>query len=52
MINLRDQNWLDDVFTEVREQVAKWPEWKRSDEVRKALRELNDRANGKPVTEA
>ena len=34
--------WLSEVFREVREEVEKWPEWKRSDEVRRELRRLDE----------
>jgi hypothetical protein len=36
-------DWLSDVLTEVREEVGKWPDWKRSDEVRRELRKLEER---------
>lgn len=33
---------LDDVLTAASEQVAKWPEWKRSDDVKRRLDEFNE----------
>jgi hypothetical protein len=32
-----------DVMKEARAEVDQWPEWKRSDDVRQALRELEER---------
>jgi len=40
---MHKSDWLSDVFKEVRDQVEKWPEWKRSDEVRRELRKLDER---------
>lgn len=34
---------LYDVLNETRAEVEQWPEWKRSDDVRRALRELEER---------
>jgi hypothetical protein len=38
-----NDNWLKEILSEVNEQVNKWPEWKRSDEVRKSLKLLNSK---------
>lgn len=38
----QENDWLTEVFDEVREQVQKWPEWKRSAEVRRELRKLEE----------
>lgn len=36
------ENWLADVLTDVQEEVARWPEWKRSDEVRREILKLDE----------
>ena len=44
-----NNDWLSDVLREVREDVSQWPDWKRSDEVRRELRKLGSEQQEKTV---